>query len=238
VHSLWIGNKLPRLHQLAIRTWLVRGYDYRLFVWGEPPAGLSQDVTILDGANFMPEVYLYDWPEERRGHPALHANVFRYAWLTKHGGTWIDTDTMLLRDIPLDPVIFSSEPSKTMRGWTPNVAVVRVPPHSPVMEDCHQTAQRLLSYGNRTWGDFGPKLLKDALERAGMLSLAHVSPPHYYCPVPCWASELLYKPHALTIPLDAYCVHVWNTKSTERGFDADRVYDPESLYERLWRATA
>lgn len=235
VYSLWIGNQLPRLQRLAIQTWLVRGYDYRLFYYGKVPGGTPREATTIDGSKFMPEIYRYTWPREREGHTALHANLFRYAWLYEYGGTWIDADTLLLRELPQDPFIVSTEPSKNHPGWTPDVVLMRVPPKSELLKRCHELAQHRIEVGSRTWGEFGPSLLKECLEELGMLSLDYLAPPRHYCPVPCWVAELLYKPHALDIPKNAYTVHVWQTKSTEKGFDLNREYEPESLYERLWR---
>lgn len=232
VYSLWIGSKLPRLQRLCVESWLWHGYAYRIFVY-QDVVGIPAGATVLDGEDVLPVVHLYT-DEKHVGHPALHANVFRYTWLAKYGGTWVDADTCCLRRLPNQSLIISSEAIKSAPWWFPDLAVCRVPPAALFMETCRAMAeQRLQLQNNKRWGQYGPKLLREVLRECGLHSLEHVSPPQDYCPIPCWLSKGMCRPHSLPVPRDSYGCHMWSASCRADGVDIDAVQDPDSAYERI-----
>ncbi len=234
VYSLWIGDRLPRLQRLCAESWIARGCDYRLFVYRDVQ-GVPAGAHCMDGADFLPDVHRYADPKHA-GHPALHANLFRFAWLAKYGGTWVDADTCCLQRLPRKAVIISSEPSRRPPYWHCDLAVCRVPPGAPFMLECRDEARRRLQEGERRWGRFGPKLLRDVLHRYHLDTRGHVSPPRDYCPIPCWLVRALFEPHALVAPLASYGCHLWASSAKSRDLDVDATYHPDSAFERILAA--
>lgn len=232
IHSLWIGPKLPRSQHNCIESWLTHGYRYRLFVYGDV-GNVPDGVEVIDGREVLKEVYLYQDPQHT-GHAALHANLFRYTWLYKWGGVWVDADTTCLRRLPNTSVLISSEPFRSPPYWFADLAITRIPPRSALMERCQTVIVQRIETEKRVWGRFGPKLFTESLQALEMHSEQYVSPPAMFCPIPCWLTEEMYRPHALALPLDSYTVHVWSQSSTTKGYDLDDIHDENCFVEQLW----
>ncbi len=234
VHSLWIGPSLPRLQRLCMESWIRLGYEYRLFVYGDVE-NLPTYAVVIDGSQVIKEIHRYQ-DEAHKGHPALHANYFRYVWLYEEGGIWADLDCALLRPLPNKSLIISSEPHRAEPYWFPDLALIKIPPKSDLMRKCRDKAKDRIDRGVAAWGKFGPKLLIKALQDARMNSLEYVSPPRDFCPIPCWLTDEIYRPHALPLPRESYGFHIWSESSKARGHATDERHHPDSLFERLWHS--
>lgn len=232
IYSLWIGPKLPRLQNLCIKSWLNYGYDYKLFAY-EDIDNVPDDVDILDGSEFIQEIYLYQ-DKAHFGNPALHANYFRYKWLYENGGTWVDIDTACIHPLPDNILIFSSEPVRSSPYWHPNVAVTRVERKNKIMDYCVINSEKQFKNGCRDRGFFGPKLIKYALVQNNMFNVQYVSMPEIYCPYPWWMTADIYRPHTLSVPIQSTCIHLWNNSCVKKDIDVSEIFDKDSMYERLW----
>lgn len=96
VTSLWVGDKLPEWAQMCIKSWLAHGHTYKLYTYGAC-AGVPQGVTICNASTVLPKDAIF--PQYRYRN---FSHWWRWAWLAKKGGLWVDTDVACMSGtIPL-----------------------------------------------------------------------------------------------------------------------------------------
>jgi hypothetical protein len=233
VHSLWIGNRIPELPARCIESWLLFGYRYHLWVY-QDVENVPDGVDLMDGSEIMKEVFLYE-DDEHKHHPALQANLFRYKFLLSRGGTWLDADTACLKGLPVEPsVIISSEPLRQPPYYHPNLACIRIPAGSRLMEECHTLAMQRIDAGDRRWGRFGPRMFAPICERLGLYDRRYIVAPEQWCPIPCYLTKEMWTPHNLPFPEQSHGIHIWSVKTTQIGRDADQHPPEDSLVARIW----
>lgn len=94
IQSLWIGQKLSVMEQLAISSFLQNGHSFHLYVYNEMQ-GVPKGTILQDANEIMPSKRIFKY----RHHDtyAGFANLFRYKLLVEKGGYWVDTDVVCLR---------------------------------------------------------------------------------------------------------------------------------------------
>jgi hypothetical protein len=98
VTGLWIGNHLPLLARLCIRSFQSHGYRFRLFSYGDI-AGIPPGTLMEDAGEILPSKELFFHSET--GSLAHAADWFRYRFLAVEGGLWTDMDMVCLKpEIP------------------------------------------------------------------------------------------------------------------------------------------
>jgi len=218
IKSLWIGLYLNQLSELALMSWLRLDYEIHLYVeklnlpkYMEKYMDLGQ-LKILDCNTIL---------EYNGGEICPYSDIFRYKLLLK-GATWCDMDLVLIRRLPNDSIIISSEHTfqsgafKSAKTYTPNIGVLRFPPAHPCIESTIKKIENKLSTSTGTdnmviFKKFVNKFLGE-----------HVSPAEHYCPVPFWQTKELYysdnylikygvnTPNNKHILDNCYGVHMWN----------------------------
>jgi Alpha 1,4-glycosyltransferase conserved region/Glycosyltransferase sugar-binding region containing DXD motif len=225
IQSLWVGARLSNLERLAIRSFLFHGHPFRLYVYGSVE-GVPDGVEIADANEILP----VDHVVETGGTYAGFADFFRYKMLLSVGGWWVDTDTVCLRPFDFEsPFIFSSEYVKDV--VCVNNGIMRAPAGSPVMDYAWNRCTTNGLAGAKL-GQFGPKLMQEAVERFGLRE--YVQRPCVFCPVPYSDWEKLTDPEAAWHFGEAtYAVHFWNEMWRWGKKDKDRPYPMACLFERL-----
>jgi len=240
VQMLWIGSRLSNLERLSMASFLANGHPVRLFAY-EAIEGVPAGVELHDGRDVMPADSVFTYADGfGKGSPAAFANLFRYKLLLDHGGYWSDTDTVCLKpfDFEGDYVIGCERlPSHAVKnGKTVRLAigVVKVPPNSPVMQECYTLAKEANQRQLR-WGETGPELVTRCFARHGLV--AGALHPDVFYPLDWWNTrELVTKP--LDVPAESYAVHLWNQLWAHRGLDKDATYPADCAYETLKRRYA
>lgn len=231
-------------------SFVANGHAVRLHVYDEP-ANVPHGVTLADASEVLPREHLF--AHRQSGSFALFADWFRYRLLRDRGGLWVDTDVVCLK--PLD---YGGE---EIYGWqdgqTLNNAVLGLPrghrlaewmasvcehPNRFLPYDSSKTRRRKLQRmllrqhrADAAWGETGPQGLTAAARHldctASALPFWHFYPIHYMN----WQTVF-----DGTLPADAplvagsYALHLWNEMARqERGFDKNRRYSPDCLFERL-----
>ena len=105
VQSMWIGDKLSTMEQLAIKSFLDNGHKFHLYTYGEVK-GIPKGTIVKDGNEILPEseIFYYTADPVHKGSVSSFSNWFRYKLLFDKGGWWVDTDNICLK-----PFNFSSE---------------------------------------------------------------------------------------------------------------------------------
>lgn len=117
IHFIWLGSKLPFFARLAAQSALLRCPEAEVILWhthvldSDPEAAVLRDrpgfrMRLLDSTALfgsLDEAALpvrqlsriwFELPDAR-----AHANLARLLLLYRHGGIYLDTDTLTLRDL-------------------------------------------------------------------------------------------------------------------------------------------
>ena len=105
IHAIWVGGPMPLFRRHLVERWRELLPDYEIVVWDEK----SLDI---EGPDFSRAAY-------RQNDFRKLADYWRLALLKKHGGIYLDCDTLLLKRIPdewltLDLVLAKQIPLDTL----------------------------------------------------------------------------------------------------------------------------
>lgn len=105
IQSLWIGKSLSRIEILSINSFIANGHDFDLFCYDDV-ANIPPKVYVKDANSVIPREQIF---KARDGY-ALFADYFRSVLLHKHGGTWVDTDVVCLKQFDFgDDIVIGAE---------------------------------------------------------------------------------------------------------------------------------
>ena len=242
IKSLWIGLYLNQLSELALMSWLRLDYQVDLYIekinlpkYFEKYIK-SEQLKILDCDTVL---------EYKDEEVCPYSDLFRYKLLMK-GATWCDMDLVLIRRLPNDSIIISSEHTfksgafKSAKSFTPNIGLLRFPPSHPCIESTISKIENKLSVSTGTDNmNIFKKFVNKFLEE-------HVSPAEFYCPVPFWQTKELYyndnynikyavtTPDNKTILDNCYGIHMWNNLTYNKyNIDFGKIHT-NSLYTMIY----
>lgn len=181
IFTLWVGptNAICRL---CFRSWEKLGYDITIYTdledhdpWIDRYK-LKNYKDILDGEvkDILP-----------------FSDLFRYKRLYEEGGTWVDSDLYLLKKLPDDKIIISSERTAQKGAYKrkiesiPNIGVLRFPKGDKLLKEVIAKIEKSRSKSTKCQKNMF--IFQDAILKRNVEYLEHVSLPEEYCPVN-WAN--------------------------------------------------
>ena len=84
VAGLWIGETLPPLAELCIRSYLSHGIPFRLFTYRNYE-NIPEGTMVQNASEVIPEELVF---QHDNGSLAPFADWFRNTWLERKGGFW------------------------------------------------------------------------------------------------------------------------------------------------------
>ncbi len=157
--SLWIGKALSSVERLCIKSFLLNGHGFELFVY-EPVGRVPEGCRILDAREILPESRVFTGKKEGfgKGTYAGFSDLFRYKMLFDRGGWWVDTDVVCLtREVPEPPIALARQDPITVNG-----AILRFPVAHPAMKFAYDAATAEGTDFN--WKRIGPRLLTQVVQ--------------------------------------------------------------------------
>jgi hypothetical protein len=227
IETLWIGDRLPPVEELGLKSMTAFGHPVTLWTYG-PIANAPKGVTVADASEILPRSSIISYRGNPRG-TKLFANIFRLELLRRGANLWLDADVLLLKPIDLpDDYIFGWESDRRI-----NNAVLRLPRQSelltellafvsrrpvvcpwwPAWKRSWQRATALigLERGPETiaLGTFGPKAVTHFVKELGLTALAKSRDVFY--PVNYAETDLYFRPGGLESRLteNTHAVHLW-----------------------------
>ncbi len=246
IKSLWIGTYLNHLSELTLMSWLRLDYQVELYI-DKLNLPKYMDKYRKSGQlvfKSINDIMPYDLGEEI----LPYSDLFRYKLLYKTGGTWCDMDMVLLRRLPNDEIIISSEHTmqngafKSHLTFIQNIGVLRFPQGDQLLEN-------LIFKIEHT---FKPAEFCDNMTVFRKMVKKHdyyfdvVSWPHEYCPIPWWnCKEMYYEDHYKIkyavknqtndeVLSRAIGIHMWNNFTMNKHCIDFNKINQESLYAKLY----
>lgn len=251
VFSLWIGDSLPPLAELCIRSYLDYGIRFELYTYHSLP-NVPERTTVRNAADILPEDLVFT---HFTGSYAPFADWFRYAVLAQHGGFWTDLDIVCLNHgIPRQTPWYAREDSTAVAN-----SAISFPPGHPVILDMLRLSEdpaapmpwvgdeqiERIRTGLReiadpaerrkqaVWGLTGPLGFTLALAHHGIIDQAAARDTAYPVHYPAWRNC-----YNGTINLDspelanAWAIHLWG-ELLRREPETLANITPDSLVSQL-----
>ena len=228
ITGLWVGETLPLLAQLCIKSFLDHGHEFQLFTY-RPYDNVPSGTTVRDAREILPEEAVF---YHENGSLAPFADWFRNEFLVREGGYWTDLDVACLSDDFPDADTWFCTQEKGLVA----VGVIAFPPHHPLMEVLRSlaedptaaapwdSAEAILAKKNLAkqmpdvaerrrkapWGHCGPEGFTRVLKHFDMLAQAatpsHLYPLHYTVWRKCYNGDCnLHSPELR----NAWAIHLW-----------------------------
>ena len=245
--TLWIGRQFNKLSKLAVTSWLRLGYKVNLYI--------NQKFLLpLDLKNFELNGQLVfhnadDILDSSKIKDILpFSDLWRYTYLYKNGGTWLDCDMVLLKKLPDDDIIICSEHTfqsgafKSIDTKIAQIAVLRMPKGCEILK---KIIDKINEKGieNAKFCDnmiIFRKIINKSFYKKFIVD------PEVFCPIPWWNADDIYKSnHYKTkynvevkdnewILANSTAVHFWNNFTyNKHDIDFARIKD-DSIYNRLF----
>ena len=244
VKSLWIGHHLNPLSELAIMSWLRLDYQVELYIDTlNLPKYLNQ-YRISGQLIFKSAKTIMAYNEGADILP--FSDLFRYKLLYREGGIWLDADMVLLKRLPPDEIIISSEETfkkgafKSTLSFVPNIGVLKFKKGDQFLENLIfkiENSKKVAEY------------LDNMIVFRKMLKnheyFEYVSKPEDYCPLPWFQCKESYmgdsykEKYGVITPSNddmidkAISIHMWNNMTNNKHDIAFHEVHPNSLYKRL-----
>lgn len=228
ITGLWVGETLPLLAQLCIKSFLDHGHEFQLFTY-RPYDNIPSGTTVRDAREILPEEAVF---YHENGSLAPFADWFRNEFLVREGGYWTDLDVACLSDDFPDADTWFCTQEKGLVA----VGVIAFPPHHPLMEVLRSlaedptaaapwdSAEEILAKKNLAkqmpdvaerrrkapWGHCGPEGFTRVLKHFDMLAQAatpsHLYPLHYTVWRKCYNGDCNLNSPELR---NAWAIHLW-----------------------------
>lgn len=228
ISGLWVGETLPMIAVLCIKSFLDHGHSFQLFTYrnyNNIPAG----TIVRDAREILPENAVFT---HENGSLAPFADWFRNEFLVREGGFWTDLDVACLSDEFPDAMPWFCTQERGLVA----VGIIAFPPRHPMMEALRSLAEDPAScvpwdspeetharevFGKSVpdvaerrrkapWGHCGPEGFTRALKHFGLFQQAarpsRLYPLHYTVWRKCYNGDCNLCSPELS---NAWAIHLW-----------------------------
>lgn len=233
VSSFWHGGDLSDLEVTCIRSFLYHGYEYNLYLYNESKVdNIPEGVEIKDASEILSEDEIFYYQKGfNSGSVSGFSNIFRYEFLFKKGGIWVDTDLCLVSD-DLDfnsTNVFVEEPSREKKVAS---CLIKSRMKNPILRKCIKTFNE---YNKETMehGETGPELVTKSVYNSNLNSLDfELKGSENYFPFSWKKIERVFYDE-IEFNKNWKTIHFWNAWLDDQGIDKNGSYPSWSLYEKL-----
>lgn len=111
INGFWIGEYLPELSQLSIKSFLKHGHPYYLWSY-KKYKNLPEGCELKDASEIVSKKIYDIWFDNINNKPKhiyqTFSNYFRYNLIYKYGGFWCDMDFIALKPLIYTDYLFTS----------------------------------------------------------------------------------------------------------------------------------
>lgn len=169
VNALWIGESITRLEELTIKSFILKGHEFRLWIY-EKVKGLPEDVVCMDASLIIPREKIFRYRNRNqfghgKGSLGGFSDLFRYKLLYESGGWWVDMDVTCLKALDFgSEYVFRTHHELKLVG-----NVLKCPPRSELMKRCYERTMNEVDENNTDWHK-PIQILCDEVTRLGLES--------------------------------------------------------------------
>ena len=257
ISTLWIGEHLNELSEMSMLSWLQNGYNIDLYIDKSKEFVIPGSIS----TNYRDRINLLDYKEISMPPNIDVANIlpfsdlWRYRMLFFKGGTWLDADMFLLRRLPNDETIISSEHTQqrglytSAKPYVPNIGVLRMKKDDPLLAKVVYKIEKRLAKKKVPKFCDNMKTFRDVVKKHNEEATVKypISAVSEYCPTDWWNVKEMYynetyknkwgvEPYTNQDILECSTgVHLWNNFTYNKHHIDFRKSDMDSLYSILRR---
>ena len=146
IQSLWIGNSLTQIEQVALSSFLKNGHHFHLYVY-QDVANVPDGVILKDANKIIKEKEIFTYKESGWGNGSYagFADWFRWELLSQKGDFYVDTDIVCLKPFDFtETQIFGMQDNSDLSVCP---AVIKFPARSKI---CRYLAKKCYNPGFST----------------------------------------------------------------------------------------
>jgi hypothetical protein len=247
VQSLWVGNRLSRMEEKSIKSFLKLGYTYHLYTY-EKVKNVPKGTIIKNGNDVMPKNEIFSL----KSSFLPFSDIWRYKLLYEKGGYWVDLDMIALKVFDFDKdYVFSSERTiqegayASKAKYVVNIGVLKSPPKSEFYKELYEKSLDYNKKGKNNDKLKYMKMLRKLIKKYDYGK--YVLKPHVFCNLDWWHSKEAFTPlnkykKKYGVPAPSiksmftrpYTVHFWRVRITKKyGIDLNEKHDPDCLWEKM-----
>jgi hypothetical protein len=218
--TFWHGAFPPLAYSCAA-SFAAADADLTIYTY-EREFDAPDGVQVADARSICPdETLLHRYLTSGKPSIAAFSDRFRYDLIRQTSSCWVDADIICLNkpDFTADEIIWGRQTEAHGKALINN-AVMRLPPHHPVLEEMLAKAEAAVDL-DMTWGAIGPFLLTEVAETYGVYATAR-DPADFYPVGPDEFWQLFLPSHreAVTAAVKgATFLHLWNEQLRRSGYD-------------------
>ena len=222
--------------RLSINSFIKNGNEFHLYTYDNIP-NIPKGTIIKDGNEILPssDIFVYndDLSKSLSGGGSVSAfsDIFRYKLLHDKGNYWTDLDMICLKYFDFqENYIFSSENNIETNDKLINAGIIKCPSNCDFIRYCYDKAL-YTDKSSVVWGQIGPKLVRESVMKYELED--YVKSPTYFCPIPYDQTTRIVNDFSFDIPVNTYCIHLWNECWRRNNLDKNTQHNKHSLYEIL-----
>lgn len=204
IFTLWIKNTPTKLNIRCWRSWVRLGYQVTIYcdnvseMHRQIPPALLQRLCIKRVSTLGGSFFSFDYNTDNF---LQQTDLWRFMYLKKFGSTWLDSDMYLLKRLPNDNIIISSEFSlqsgarKSLCTFKPNIGCLRFPPNNKficdVVDKLTPTTKEDLVVTEAQTSKMN-KFIKMLKYKKYECLTKYIVEPEMFCPIPWSFTKELY----------------------------------------------
>ena len=258
IFTLWIKNAPTRLQFLCWNSWISLGYSVVLYtddlaLFEQMPLPLKQKIDIKLLKTLENSLPSFDFLISKE-NLLQFTDVWRFNYLYFRGGTWLDSDIYLLKRLPENPIIISSERTYQSGGrkckdlYRPNICVLRFPPKNTFVKDVIDKLKPNTKEDENPTKNCTSKMIKfqKLLKLKKWSNMTQfIANPEDYCPIDCPYAVDIYnsdrdsdikEKYGLQWYYDlsnSYGIHLWSNMCRLKNIDFENTHE-NSLFRLLF----
>jgi len=164
IHGLWIGTSLSQLELLCIKSFLLNGHAFTLWIYNNLENKTPEGCLLKNAAEIIPREQVFAYRNKNQfghgqGSYAGFSDIFRYKLLYEYGGWWTDMDVTCLKPFDFTAAyVFRTHHDLKVVG-----NIIKCPPKSELMLRSYERAIKEVNADNCDWNK-PIRILNDAIE--------------------------------------------------------------------------
>lgn len=178
INFLWIGNRLTKLGQLAIKSFLDWDHNVVLWAYDTDCRNIPSGTVVKDAREILEDTKIFSYTGKgdcRKNSLGGFSDLFRYHLLNKIGGWYCDMDVVCLKNFSelTNPYVFRPN---TATDVTANI--IKTPSDCQLLKDCIKRTEQEIDENNDSW--IKPvEIFKEVFQQHTDLSKYIVSKMHF-----------------------------------------------------------